>query len=86
MHETVEPGFEVGSWGGVMGPAKTPAPVMARVHSALERHFRKPEVSEKLVPMGGVLLLLPPDRYTPYIKSELERWGKVIRDAGIKPE
>lgn len=86
LHETVASNLEVGTWGGVMAPAKTPPTIVRRLRSALVQHFKAGAIPEKFESMGALMVLSTPEEYAAYIKTELHRWGKVIRDAGIQPE
>ena len=85
-HESVAPNFEVGFWGGMLAPAGTPAPIVNRLQSILEQYFTGPEGRAKLDTLGAIAVVSKPDEFSAYLKSERERWGKVIEKAGIKPQ
>jgi len=80
------PGFEATSWNGVMTPAGVPAPVIARIHRDVVQALRSPDVRDKLAADGAEAVGNSPQEFTRHIRSELEKWGKVIRAAGLRPE
>lgn len=87
VSETVIPGFEAGSWGGLQAPAKTSPIIVNRLQTALEKHFSSsPGLTAKFDAMAAIPVLNKPDEFASYVKSELARWGKVIKDAGIVGE
>lgn len=80
------PGFVVTTWYGPLAPAKTPGDIVARLNGELQKMLQKREVLDRLAnegiePMGGT-----PERHAAHIKSEIARWAKVIKAAGIKPQ
>ena len=84
--ETAMPGFEMGSWNGVMAPAKTPLPVIRRVNSEIIKAMQDAELIGKLAQSGIEPLGSTPEEYGVYLKSELDRWNKVVKSGGIKLE
>ncbi|MBX9698784.1 MAG: tripartite tricarboxylate transporter substrate binding protein [Acetobacteraceae bacterium] len=80
------PGFEATSWGGVMGPANLPPPVLQRLHAAVVRGMNKPEVVEALARQGVQVRTSTPEEFAAHIRSEVERWTAVVQKAGIKPD
>ncbi len=77
------PGLEAESWWGVFAPAKTPAPIIARMNSEFANALKNPGVSEKLVGQGLVMTLSQPPELQKFVASEVERWGKVVRENKI---
>jgi tripartite-type tricarboxylate transporter receptor subunit TctC len=80
------PGFDAPGWVGVMVPAGTPQPIVDRLNKEFVAALAAPDVREKIAgmlldPAGG-----RPEEFGAFIRSQSERWGKVIRDAGIKVE
>ena len=80
------PGYEIDLWFGLMAPGRTPQPVQARLNAEVNKALQAPELKEKLAaqfyePLGGT-----PERFAAAIRSDMERYSKAIRDAGIKPE
>jgi tripartite-type tricarboxylate transporter receptor subunit TctC len=79
-------GIDVALWYGVMVPAATPAPIIARLATDIDAAVRSPEVVERFraqatEPMGG-----SPAQAAQFIRTEFERWGEVVRKAGVKPD
>lgn len=77
--------FDVGSYNYVLAPAGTPAPVLRRLHAALNGAVQSPAVRERFQKMG--LDPVPsdsPESVTAFMKSEVERWGPVVRSVGLK--
>ena len=86
LAESGMPGFEVGAWQGVMVPANTPRPVIQRLNTEVIKALRNPEVRQKLVLQGVEPLGSTSAEYGTYIKDEITRWGKVVKQAGISLE
>jgi tripartite-type tricarboxylate transporter receptor subunit TctC len=79
-------GYEATSWNGMFAPAKTPRPIINKVHGEVVKALNLPDVREKLVAMGSDPVGSTPEEFYAHIKVELERWGKVIRDNNIRSE
>ncbi|MFO1190804.1 MAG: tripartite tricarboxylate transporter substrate binding protein [Rhodoferax sp.] len=87
MTEAGVPGFDnVGAWFGIVAPAGTPAAVVARLNSAIDRSLNKPEVREKLVGMSMVPVGGPPQAFKTFLEQDQQRWSALIKAADIKPE
>jgi tripartite-type tricarboxylate transporter receptor subunit TctC len=84
--ETGVPGFHAVGWFGVFAPAKTPQAVVTRLNTALSALMQEPDLRDRLLGQGAEPLSGPPDALRKYLAGEVEKWGKVIRDAGIKAE
>lgn len=80
------PGFEVGSWFGVMAPAKTPPAIVKRLNSEIVKALQDPDVRSRLARENAEPLGSTPEEYGAYLKSELERWTRIIKSAGVKLE
>jgi len=78
------PGFVTGSWQGLLAPAATPPALLERLHVDVERVLKLTEVRERLNSLGTEPMGTPPAKNHEFLRAERERWGKVIRDAGIK--
>jgi tripartite-type tricarboxylate transporter receptor subunit TctC len=79
------PGFDVQSWVGVVGPPNMPKAVLDSVHQELVRALRSPEVSNRLRELANQPVGNSPEEFTEYLKSEVARWSKLIKDAKITP-
>jgi tripartite-type tricarboxylate transporter receptor subunit TctC len=80
------PGYTTGIWFGVLAPAGTPKPVIARLNQEIVAILRTPEISQTIVAQGGDVVASTPEGFGKVLREETARLGKVIRDAGIKPE
>ena len=80
------PGFALYPWIGLFVPGKTPAEIIARINGETNRILGLPEVKARLVPQGMDLATGSPEDLSRLIRDDRERWGKVIREAGIKAE
>jgi tripartite-type tricarboxylate transporter receptor subunit TctC len=78
--------FEVTTWYGVLAPAGTPRPVISRLNAELVRIMHSPELKERLAATGTDPLTSTPEEFAAYIKSEIAKWGDVIRKAGVKAD
>jgi tripartite-type tricarboxylate transporter receptor subunit TctC len=80
------PGYEAYSWGGMVAPAKTPVAIVSRLNREINEILRSREVTEQLTREGTLPMADTPEKFGAYIKADLEKWTKVVRDAGIKAE
>jgi tripartite-type tricarboxylate transporter receptor subunit TctC len=80
------PGFEAVSWGGVLGPANLPAPVLRRLHEAVVKGMNTPAVQAALDRQGVQIRTSSPEEFLAYIKGEVARWTDVVQKGGIKPD
>jgi tripartite-type tricarboxylate transporter receptor subunit TctC len=78
--------LEADVWYGVLAPAGTPTPIVARLNKELDTLLANPEIREVLSNQGMVSAGGPPERFTNLIKSEQERWPRVVAQAGITGE
>ena len=79
-------GFEALSWSGISAPKGTPQPIIDKLEAAMVQVMGSPSVKQRLESQGFVVPPLGSKAYTAFVKSELERWTKVIKTAGIKAE
>ena len=84
--ESGVPGFEVTDWQGLLAPAKTPAAVIERLNRETIRILNEREVKDRLAAAGLVVVTNTPTQFAEFIRAEIDKWGRVIRSAGIKPE
>ena len=80
------PGYEVTTFYGISAPAKTPRPIIDRLHSEIVRALNAPDIREKLQGLGADPVGNTPEQYTAFMQAEIAKWGKVIKAAGIKGE
>jgi len=80
------PGFEVLVWQGMVAPARTPAPIVERLNQEIARSLRSRQMSEQFARQGLEAVGNRPGAFADFIKSETEKWGKVIRLTGATVE
>lgn len=78
--------FEAGSWYGFLAPAKTPREIVVRLHAEIMKAINLPEVRERLASLGAEPIGNSAEEFSAQLRSDLERWGKVVKAAGIQPE
>jgi tripartite-type tricarboxylate transporter receptor subunit TctC len=84
LAEAGVPGFDAVSWLALVAPAATPAEVVDKLHAAVKQIMAKPAVQQRFVDLGNIPLVSPPpDELRRYVKSEIGRWGDVVRKAGL---
>jgi len=86
ISEAGVPGYESVQWFGMLVPAGTPRPVIDRLHHEITRAVRAPDMKERLNSLGLFVVASTPEEFGAYMKSETEKWAKVIKTMGIKPE
>jgi tripartite-type tricarboxylate transporter receptor subunit TctC len=86
MIESGLPGFEAVGWFMVMAPARTPAPVMSRLQVALAEALAQPAVRDRLTGDGAELVASRPDEARRFLETEIQRWGAVVKSAGLRRE
>ncbi len=80
------PGFEVTAWYAILAPARTPPEVVRKLGDEILAGFREGDAGEKLAPAGFEVKTGTAEELRRLIQSDLEKWGKVARAAGVKPE
>ena len=84
--ESGYPGFEATIWMGLLAPARTPATIVRKVHLDIVRTLALPDLGARLAELGIEGIGNSPDEFAAVIKSEIPKWAKVIKDAGIKAD
>jgi tripartite-type tricarboxylate transporter receptor subunit TctC len=82
----VVPGYDASSWFGIAAPKATPASIVESLNSEINAGLADANIKARLADIGGAPLAGSPSDFQTFIASETERWGKVIRSAGIKAE
>ena len=80
------PGYEASGWIGVGAPKNTPAEIVDRLNKEINAGLADPKIKARLADLGGTVLAGSPADFGKLIADETEKWAKVIKFAGIKPE
>ena len=80
------PGFEASSWQGVLVPARTARPIVERLHREIVVALRSPEIERRLLADGSEIGGGSPEEFGAYIRSEIAKWTRVVKEVGIKVE
>ncbi|MBI4293087.1 MAG: tripartite tricarboxylate transporter substrate binding protein [Betaproteobacteria bacterium] len=78
------PGFNVASWVGFLGPAGIPRDVVQKWHREMSRIMQLPEIRDRQISQGLEPVGSTPEYFAEFIKTEIAKWGKVVKQAGIK--
>jgi tripartite-type tricarboxylate transporter receptor subunit TctC len=79
------PGYEAVQWYGLFAPAKTPKEIIGKLHGAMAGVLHSPEVKKKFVGDGAEPVGSTPEEFARFLRSETDKWGKVVQMAGIQP-
>ena len=82
--ETGLPGYEVTNWYGVMAPAGLPKDILTRVHADVAKALKQPDVQQRFAAEGGDATPNTPEQFAAFIKNEIGKWNKAVRESGAK--
>jgi len=85
MGESV-PGYEFNNWYGIMAPAGTPRPIIDLVNAEVHRILALPDVRERFSGLGADPTPSTPEKFGAVMKTDAEKWGRIIRQAGVRAE
>ena len=80
------PGYEASAWFGVGAPKSTPAEIVDKLNKEINAGSRRSQDQGALADLGGTVLPVSPADFGKFIADETEKWAKVVKFAGIKPE
>jgi tripartite-type tricarboxylate transporter receptor subunit TctC len=86
VDEAGVPGYDVSVWFGVLTVAGTPRDVVQRLNTEMARILNSSEVKDRFGKMGVEVVAGTPEHFSAFLNSEVDRWAKVVRDAGIKAD
>ncbi|MFN7088039.1 MAG: tripartite tricarboxylate transporter substrate-binding protein, partial [Burkholderiales bacterium] len=78
------PGYENSSWSAVAAPAGTPKPILARLHQEFAEILKMPDIQQRHADVGAQIIGGTPEQFHAYLKAEVEKFGKLVKAAGIK--
>ena len=84
IRESGVPGYEVSPWFGVLVPARTPSALVTQLNGEIVKVLRSQAIRERFAAEGVEPVGNTPEQFASYIKLELVKWGKVIKEAGIR--
>jgi tripartite-type tricarboxylate transporter receptor subunit TctC len=80
------PGFEASTWQGIGTPTGTPAEIVTKLNAAVNSALADPMVKERLATLGSTPMPMSPDDFKRFIASEIDKWGEVVKSAGLTAE
>ncbi len=80
------PGYEVVQWNGMLAPARVPAAIIARLNREIERILALPEMKARLAADGADPVGGPPERFSAFIRADIEKWARVIKAANVQAD
>ena len=83
--ETI-PGYQVSAWYGIFAPAATPPAIVQQMSAELQQIFQQADVQARLIPLGYEMSIGNAEQARATVASDLDRWGKLVKAVGIKPE
>lgn len=81
--ESGVPGYEVDQWYGVITGAKVPPAIIGKLHAAITTALKAPDVVQRLGADGSTVVGSNPEQFAALIKSDIVKWGKLVKDAGL---
>ena len=79
------PGYEASAWYGVGVPKNTPAAIVDKLNEAINAGLADPTIKARLADLGGVPMPMSPAEFGKFIADETEKWAKVVKFSGAKP-
>ncbi len=86
MAESGFPGFDATVWFGILAPARTPAAIVSKLHLDALKALALPDLRNKFADLGMELIGNSPEEFSIVIKSEIQKWAKIIKESGAKPD
>jgi len=86
LHESGFPNFEMSQWFAIMGPANLPKDVAERLNTEINAILKDPEVVEKIASQGGEIIGGSIPQFSAFLKQDVDKWAKLVKDADIKLE
>jgi tripartite-type tricarboxylate transporter receptor subunit TctC len=80
------PGYDASTWGGILAPARTPKDVVNRLNGSINAALKLDDVRARLMGAGIEIQGGSPEEFGTVIKAEIDKWGRIVKEAGIQPE
>jgi len=80
------PGFEASQWNGVGAPKNTPSEIIDKLNKEVNAALVDPKIKARMAEWGGTVLPGTPGEFGKFIADEIEKWGKVVKLSGAKPD
>jgi tripartite-type tricarboxylate transporter receptor subunit TctC len=80
------PGYDASTWGGILAPAGTPKDVVAKLNSSINAALKMEDVRSRLMGAGIEIQGGTPEAFAEVIRIEVDKWGRIVKEAGIQPE
>ncbi len=84
LHEQGLSGFDASSWMAIVAPVKTPPPIVRKLYEEIARAVNHPEMKNFILQQGAEPTVMTPEELGAYIRAEIEKWGKVVKQIGLK--
>ena len=85
VHESL-PGFEIVGWYGLLGPAGLPAPILKRLNTEIVRIVEQKEFRDRVSSEGSEVLTRTPEQFREFLKADVVKWAKILKESGAKPD
>jgi tripartite-type tricarboxylate transporter receptor subunit TctC len=86
ISEAGVPGYETTIWLGLMAPAKTPRPVVSKLNAEIRKIMERPDIKEAWAKQGATPMDMSPEEFDKYLRGDIEKWAKVVKFSGAKPQ
>jgi len=86
VSEAAVPGFSFDSWNGVHVPARTPKSVIAKLNTELVKTIKLPDIQKRMLDLGLEPVGNTPEEFAAFVRADIARWSKVVKDAGVRTE
>jgi tripartite-type tricarboxylate transporter receptor subunit TctC len=86
VSESGLPGFEASTWVGLFAPAATPREIVTKLNAESASALNAAETKERMAAQGLFVTANTPAEFAEFVKNEIPRWTKIVKDAGIKPQ
>ena len=86
VSEAGVPGFQSGSWQGLLAPAGTPPDIVAKLNDAVVKVLNEPDMKQRLADQGAEVVANTPEEFAVFIREDTAKWAKIVKDSGVKVE